>query len=297
MKPADFDYFDPSTVDEVVGLLHQYGFEAKILAGGQSLVPLLNFRLTSPRVIVDINRVKELDYVREVDGKLAIGAITRQRVLETSAAIRSKCGLLTDTAQLVGHPQIRNRGTICGSIAHADPAAELPGAARVLDAELKVVSRDGERIVKAEDFFVTLMTTSLEATELLTEVRFPTLPPRTGWAFEEFAIRHGDFAIVGVTAVVTLDAQGNCSEARIAAIGVAEVPYRDAAVEQLLKGQKISDSLLEEAGNRMAAGTDPSPDLHASANQRKHLLRTFTGKAIRKAAAAAASSGKGDKNA
>ncbi|MBI4455818.1 MAG: xanthine dehydrogenase family protein subunit M [Acidobacteria bacterium] len=284
MKPCNFDYFDPKTLEEVVVLMRQYGSDGKILAGGQSLVPLLNFRLAAPAALVDINKVKELDYVREVNGKLAIGALVRQRVLETSEAIRSKCGLLAETAEFIAHPQIRNRGTVVGSICHADPAAELPAIARALDAEMKVVGPDGERIIKAEDFFVTLMTTSMDPSELMVEVRLPTLGPRTGWAFEEFAIRHGDFAIVGVTAAVTLDEQKNCADARLAAIGVSEVPYRDSKVERLIMGQEISESLLDQAAHQMVEGVEPSTDLHASADQRKHLLRVLTKRALKKAA-------------
>ena len=264
--------------------MQQYGFDAKILAGGQSLVPLLNFRLAIPQVLVDINRIKELDYIREADGMVAFGAIARQSMLETSDLVRSRCGLLADTAELIGHPQIRNRGTVAGSVCHADPGAELPAVARLLDAQMKIVGPAGERIVAADDFFVTLMTTSMEPTEFLTEVRFPALPPRTGWAFEEFTIRHGDFAIVGVTALVTLDERQVCKDVRIAAIGVGEIPHRDRSVEKLFPGQKINDSLLEEASERMAQGTEPSTDLHASAAQRKHLLRVLTKKAVKKAA-------------
>lgn len=292
MKPANFEYFDPTTVEEVVGLTGQYGFDAKILAGGQSLVPLLNFRLATPAVIIDINRVVGLDYVKEVKGRLAIGALARQRVLETSDLIRSKCGLLADTAELVGHPQIRNRGTICGSICHADPAAELPAVARLLDAQIKVVGPGGARTVPAGEFFVTLMTTCLDPTEVVTEVSFPVLAPKSGWAFEEFTMRHGDFAIVGVAALITLNAQKVCSEARVVAIGVAETPYRDANVEQLLTGQKLTDSLSQEAGKVMAAGAEPSADLHASAAQRKHLLQAMTGKVVQKAAARALANSK-----
>ncbi|MBI2821069.1 MAG: xanthine dehydrogenase family protein subunit M [Acidobacteria bacterium] len=295
MKPAAFEYHDPRTVDETVSLMRQYGFDGKVLAGGQSLVPLLNFRLAAPQALVDINRVEGLDYVKEVDGALAIGAVTRQYALETSELIRSHCGLLAETAQLIGHPQIRNRGTICGSICHADPAAELPAVARALDAEMRVASTEGERVIKAEDFFVTLMTTSMEPTEVLLEVRFPALPPRTGWAFEEFAIRHGDFAIAGVTAVITLDKKNACENVRIAAIGVAETPYRDPSVEQLFQGQKVTESLIEQAGQQMAVVVEPTSDLHASAAQRKHLVGVLTARAVRKAAdrAAASSQGKG----
>ena len=287
MKPPKFDYYDPSTVEEALELLGQYGDDAKILAGGQSLVPLLNFRLARPEVLVDINRVQDLDYVRESNGKLAIGAMTRQRTLEISETVRSKCGVLADTTELIGHPQIRNRGTLGGSIAHADPAAELTAIARALDAEMKIRSREEERTVPAKDFFLSVMTTDLEPSEMLIEVQFPALAAETGWWFEEFVLRHGDFAVVGVIAVVTLDAKEICTDARLAAIGVDEIAFRDPAIEDLLKGEKISDSLLEEVGSQLSEKVNPFDDLHATAQQRKHLAGVLAKRAVRKAAEAA----------
>jgi len=283
MKPPKFDYFDPTTVEEALDLLKEYGEDAKILAGGQSLVPLLNFRLARPQVLVDINRIKDLDYVRENNGTLAIGAMTRQRTLETSEIIRSKCGLLTDAAELIGHPQIRNRGTVGGSLVHADPTAELTAIAKALDARMKIRSSEGERTVGAEDFFVTVMTTALEPSEMLVEIEFPSLAPSAGWAFEEFVLRHGDFAVVGVTAVVTLDAKQTCTELRLAAIGVDETPFRDPELEELLQGQKITDSLLDELAALVSAKVDPFTDLHATAEQRKHLAGVLAKKTIKKA--------------
>ena len=287
MKPPKFDYFDPATVEEALDLLKEYGEDAKILAGGQSLVPLLNFRLARPQVLVDINRIKDLDYVRENNGTLAIGAMTRQRTLETSEIIRSKCGLLTDAAELIGHPQIRNRGTVGGSLVHADPTAELTAIARALDAQMKIRSSEGERTVPAKDFFITVMTTVLEPSELLVEVEFPVLAPSAGWAFEEFVLRHGDFAVVGVTSVVTLDAEQTCTEVRLAAIGVDEIPFRDPEIEELLQGQKITDSLLDEVAAQMSEKVDPFSDLHATAEQRKHLAGVLAKKTIKKAEEAA----------
>ncbi len=283
MKPPKFEYFDPTTVQEALDLLKQYGEDAKLLAGGQSLVPLLNFRLAHPQVLIDINRIKEMDYVREANGKLAIGAMTRQRTLEVSQTIRSKCGLLTDSAELIGHPQIRNRGTVGGSLAHADPTAELTAIAKALDADMKIRSHEGERTIPAMDFFVTVMTTALEPSEMLVEIQFPSLAPSAGWAFEEFVLRHGDFAVVGVTAIVTLDGQQKCTSARLAAIGVDETPFRDPEIEELLQGEKITDPLLEEVANRMSQGVDPFTDLHASAEQRKHLAGVLAKKALIKA--------------
>lgn len=295
MKPAKFEYRDPDSVEEALDLLKQYGGDAKILAGGQSLVPMMNFRLASPEVLIDINKLKDLDYVREVDGKLAIGALTRQTTLEFSESVRSKCGLLADAAELIGHPQTRNRGTVGGSIVHADPTAELTAIARALDAEMVIRSKEGERTDSAEEFFVSVMTTNLEPEEMLVEVRFPVLSSETGWAFEEFVLRHGDFAVVGVTTVVTLDSNEVCTDARLAAIGVDETAFRDPALEEILKGEKITDAALEEVAHLLSAKVDPFDDLHASAAQRKHLVGVLAKRALRKAADMALQNLQGEK--
>ncbi len=295
MKPAKFEYQDPDSVEEALDLLKQYGGDAKILAGGQSLVPMMNFRLASPEVLIDINKLKDLDYVREVDGKLAIGALTRQTTLEFSESVRSKCGLLADAAELIGHPQTRNRGTVGGSIVHADPTAELTAIARALDAEMVIRSKEGERTDSAEEFFVSVMTSNLEPEEMLVEVRFPVLSSETGWAFEEFVLRHGDFAVVGVTTVVTLDSNEVCTDARLAAIGVDETAFRDPALEEILKGEKITDAALEEVAHLLSAKVDPFDDLHASAAQRKHLVGVLAKRALRKAADMALQNLQGEK--
>lgn len=295
MKPAKFEYRDPDSVEEALDLLKQYGGDAKILAGGQSLVPMMNFRLASPEVLIDINKLTDLDYVREVDGKLAIGALTRQTTLEFSESVRSKCGLLADAAELIGHPQTRNRGTVGGSIVHADPTAELTAIARALDAEMVIRSKEGERTDSAEEFFVSVMTSNLEPEEMLVEVRFPVLSSETGWAFEEFVLRHGDFAVVGVTTVVTLDSNEVCTDARLAAIGVDETAFRDPALEEILKGEKITDAALEEVAHLLSAKVDPFDDLHASAAQRKHLVGVLAKRALRKAADMALQNLQGEK--
>ena len=295
MKPAKFEYKDPHSVEEALDLLKQYGWDAKILAGGQSLVPMMNFRLASPEILIDINKLQDLDYIKETDGKLAIGALTRQTTLEFSDTVKSRCGLLADATELIGHPQTRNRGTVGGSIVHADPTAELTAIAKALDAEMVIRSKDGERTDSAEDFFVSVMTTNLEPEELLVEVRFPILPAGTGWAFEEFVLRHGDFAVVGVTAAVTLDANEVCTDARLAAIGVDETAFRDPAVEAILKGEKITDAALEEVGNQLSDKVDPFDDLHASAAQRKHLVGVLAKRAVQKAADLALQNLQGEK--
>ena len=180
MKPAQFEYFDPGTLDEALGLLREHGDDAKVLAGGQSLVPIMNFRLARPKVIVDVNKVPGLDYIREADGMIHIGALTRQRSVETSALVKAKCPLLYDATYWVGHLAIRTRGTVGGTIAHADPAAEYPCVLTALGGEVVIKGQGGEKVVKPEDFFVTFLTTSLQPTEMVTEVRFPKIPPEAG---------------------------------------------------------------------------------------------------------------------
>ena len=221
MKPPSFDYYDPTTVEETVSLLVEHQGEAKILAGGQSLMPLLNMRLARPGVVIDVNRVADLDYIQEEQGGLIIGAMTRQRALERSELVQRLRPLLHAATLCIAHPQIRNRGTFGGSLAHADPAAEYPAVAVALDAELRAVGPNGVRTIKAGDFFTTYLTTALEPTELLTEVRLPAQQERSGWSFLEISRRHGDFALAGVAVTLTLDAAEKCSAARIVLFGVA----------------------------------------------------------------------------
>src|SRR5256714_4344711 len=231
MKPPRFDYVSPRSIDEALGVLARHGDEAKVLAGGQSLVPLLSFRLVRPAYLVDLNDVGGLAGIRVDDGHLAIGAMTRQRAVETSPLVRQRCPLLAEAMPQIGHVQIRNRGTIGGSLAHADPASELPAVIAALDGELVLQSVRGQRVLTPEQFFMTYLTTAAAPDELLVEVRVPVTPPRTGSAFLEVSRRHGDFALVGVAATVTLDEAGVCTAAAIALTGVGPVPLlaRDAA--------------------------------------------------------------------
>ncbi len=287
MKPPPFEFFDPTTAAEAVSLLGQYGGEAKVIAGGQSLVPLLNMRLARPGVLVDINRVAELGYIREVDGALAIGAIARHRAVERSTAVQKLQPLLHAAVCHIAHPQIRNRGTIGGSIAHADPAAELPAACVALGAELRITGPSGERTVKAEDFFITFLTTALGPDELLTEVRLPALPARTGWSFKEVSRRHGDFALAGAAVTLTTDG-GACSDARIALFGVGSTPLRAGQAEQVLKGERPSDSLFEQAAQKASQEIgEPLSDIHASSEFRRHIAMTLTRQALAEAASRA----------
>jgi carbon-monoxide dehydrogenase medium subunit len=288
MKPPPFDYLDPGTAADAVALLKQHEGEAKILAGGQSLMPLLNMRLARPGVLIDLRKVAELDYVREADGGLAIGAMTSKRVVEDSALVKRRQPLLHAATLLIAHPQIRNRGTIGGSLAQADPAAEYPAIAVALDAELRAVGPDGERTINAADFFVTYLTTALEPTELLTEVRWPTLDARTGWSVQEISRRHGDFAMAGVAVTVALESSGHCKGARIVLFGVGPTPVRAREAEQIVNGNKPDEKLLEQAGQQVSKEIDePLSDIHASAEYRRHLAGVLTRRALAEAVARA----------
>jgi len=287
VKPPRFEYWAPTSVDEALGLLAEHGEGAKVLAGGQSLVPLLNFRLVRPAHIVDLNEIPGLGYIREEDGWLVIGGMARQRALETSALVRERCPLLADALPQIGHVQIRNRGTIAGSLAHADPAAELPAVVAALEGELVVRSRAARRVVNPAAFFTSYLTTSLDPAELLVEVRVPVTPPRTGTAFVEVSRRHGDFALVGVAVTLTVDGAGVCTKSAIALTGVGPTPVvaRDAA--QTLVGATPTPEAFEEVGRRVSALVNPDSDLHASSEYRKHVAGVLARRALTRAAARA----------
>lgn len=284
MKPPPFEYHDPATLEEALDLLRHYGGEAKILAGGQSLMPLLNFRLARPTALVDINRIGALAYIRSENGQLRLGAMTRQRAIEFSAVVRERVPLLGGATAWVGHLPIRTRGTIGGSLAHADPSAEYPAVATALDAELVVRGPRGERVLGPEEFFQTYLTTALAPEEMLVEVRLPIPPQGSGWAFEEFSRRHGDFAIVGIAAVLDADA-GRCQAARLAAAGAGPKPIRLREAEQILEGEELNERTMEAAASRAAELVEPESDIHASGEYRRHLTRVLTRRAIRQAAA------------
>jgi CO/xanthine dehydrogenase FAD-binding subunit len=270
----------PRSVEEAVELLGQHGDEAKVLAGGQSLVPLMNLRLAAPGVLIDINRIADLAYVRPWDGGIAIGALTRQHAAERAPEIQDRVPILRDACRLIGHAPIRHRGTVGGNLAHADPASELPAVSVALEAELTVTSKAGSRVVAAEQFFVDALTTALKPDELLTEVRVPGLPARTGGAFLEIARRQGDYALAGAGALVTLDEAGRCQRARVALCGAGPTPIRAREAEQALEGQQPGPALFDEAADRAAAATDPPSDVQASAAFRRRLARYNTRQAI-----------------
>ncbi len=283
MKPSAFEYFAPNTVEEALDLLERYGDEAKILAGGQSLIPIMNFRLGRPEVLIDINRIKELDYIREEGDELVIGALTRERDLELSPLVQEKCPILSKAISFIGHVPIRNRGTIGGSLVHADPSSEIPTTICGLDAEMRMVGPSGERTLKPEEFFLTYLTTSLDPSEILVEVRIPTLPQSAGWSFTELSRRSGDFAIVAVASILFMGDGDLCEEARISLGGVAPTPVRAEEAEELLSGQKITETLIEKMGQEAVDATDAEPDYHASAEYRRDMARVFVQKGLREA--------------
>jgi carbon-monoxide dehydrogenase medium subunit len=276
------EYEAPATVAEAVHLLAEHQDEASVLAGGQSLIPLLALRLARPAVLIDINGLSELSEVSVTDGWTAIGALTREYVAEESEMVAGSVPLLAAALPLIGHEAIRSRGTIGGSLAHADPAAELPAVARALDAEFVVRSRPGDRVIQAADWFEGYLATARRPDEILVEVRFPTAGPGTGVAFQEVARRHGDFAIVGLAVSLTL-ADGAISDTRLAFSGVADVPVRAADAEDLLVGNRPSPELFEEAARRATAGLDPPADLHGSSEYRKKIAATLVRRGLQAA--------------
>ena len=284
MKPPKFDYYDPRSLDEALALLDRHSDDAKVLAGGQSLMPLLNMRLARPSIVVDINQIEELNYVRASDSGIAIGAIARQRALQTEKLIAERVPILREGAYYIAHPQIRSRGTICGSIAHADAAAELPALALALDAEMILTSAKAARTVGAKAFFQSFFTTALKANEILTEVRFPAPPKDSAWSVLEISRRHGDFAIAGIIAGLVLESNREViAHARLVYFGVGATPIRVTAAEEALIGQAASESAFEAAAQSAKQGIDPTSDIHATEEYRRALAATLTKRALRAA--------------
>jgi CO/xanthine dehydrogenase FAD-binding subunit len=284
MKPPRFHYCAPRILDDALLLLEQQGDEIKVLAGGQSLVPLLNMRLASPTNLLDINRITELNYIQPEDNYLAIGATTRQCQVERSALIQEKHPFLIEAIWHIGHMQIRNRGTVVGSLAHADPAGELPALLTCLDGTLLLQSSVGERLLSTDAFFHGYLETALEVDEMVVEARFPWVDPRAGWAFQEFARRSGDFALVGAAAVLTPAEDGTCQTARIAYAGVAGAPVRARAVELVLQGHMLDEQTLSRAGEvaREVVTSDMS-DIHATVEYRRVLTAELTRRVLQAA--------------
>jgi carbon-monoxide dehydrogenase medium subunit len=291
MKPASFDYIAADSLDMAIAALAAAGADAKIIAGGQSLVPMLNFRLLRPSILVDINRIPGLAFIVETDNDIRIGALTRHHQLEMSPVIARHLPVLSCAITHVAHLAIRNRGTIGGSLSHGDPAAELPMMALLLDAELHIASASGKRTVAAPDFFLDALTVDLAGSDIVTEIALPKLPPQTGWGFEEVARRHGDFALAAVAATLTMSG-GAIAQARIALTGVGATALRAAAAGALLVGHVLEPGLISRVIDAVRAAIEPETDLHASADYRRHLAGVLTGRALaaawRRAAASAA---------
>ncbi len=283
MKPPPFSYHDPRTVGDVVELLGRLP-NAKLLAGGQSLMPMLNMRFVLPDHVIDLNRVDGLSFIREADGALEIGGMTRQRDLEFSDVVARRCPLMAQAIRLVGHRQTRNRGTLGGSLCHLDPSAELVSVAAALDATVLVAGPGGQREIAFAEFPVAFMTPSIEPDELLTAVRFPIWPKGHGWAFIEFARRHGDFAIVSAGALLVEDAAGKIQRAAVVIGGMGMVPIRAVELERALIGQVPDDRLLREACESCRK-LDAIEDVHAPASYRQHLASVLSRRALEQARA------------
>ncbi|MBI4465311.1 MAG: xanthine dehydrogenase family protein subunit M [Acidobacteria bacterium] len=291
MFPASFEYVRAKSLSEAAQFLNEHPDSAKVLAGGQSLIPLLKLRLAAPQYVLDIGRLPELQQIRETDGVLEIGALVRHAELERSDVLKRFCPLLPETAAEIGDIQVRNRGTLGGSLAHADPAGDFPAAALALEARLTATSVAGQRIIAAEDFFVTLMTTALRPNEILTSIQVPKLRPRTGSAYRKMHQPASGFAIVGVASVVSLDAAGKVEQVRVGITGVGLVPYRARRVEERLRGKLPTAQEIASASAEATEGTErvePLSDMHASGEYRQELARLYTQRSLLKAVERAA---------
>jgi carbon-monoxide dehydrogenase medium subunit len=280
MKPAPFDYHRAESFQHACELLSAAGEDSKILAGGQTLIAMLNFRLARPKVLVDVSNIADRNQVLSDNGSIRIRATTVQRFAELSAPVRERLPLLSYAIKHIAHFQIRNKGTIGGNLANADPASELPAMSLVLDAEFEILSLEGTRTVPALEFFVTSMTTAIGANEVLTSIRFQVPPAGSGWGFHEMVRRSGDYALSGSSAVITLDAAGKCNRARVALFGVASTPVRSQSAEGVLIGQSYSSELLQAAAREIQSDIDPESDVHVTAEYRRSVAETLTVRAL-----------------
>lgn len=286
MFPAKFDYHAPTSLDEAIKLLDQGNGDVKVLAGGHSLLPLMKLRLAQPSALIDITRIEGLSGIRVEGDTVVIGALTTHEMLENSPELRQRLPIISECASVIGDLQVRNRGTIGGSLAHADPAGDLPAVVLALDAEIVARGPRGERTIKASDFFVDMLTSALEPNEILTQIRIPALPPNTGTAYLKFDHPASHYALCGVAAVLTVQG-GTIADARVGITGVGPKAYRASGVEAALKGQPANAETFAKAAEKAAEGVDPLDDLHASAEYRAHLARVFTRRALEKAASRA----------
>lgn len=287
MIPANFDYFAPSTVDEALRLLAEHGDDAKVLSGGQSLIPVLKLRLAQPGVVIDIGRIAELDFIKVENNTVRIGALVTHAALKDAAEVRKLCPLMSECAAQIGDPQVRNRGTLAGSLVHADPAADWPAAMLALGAEVVARSASGERVIKAEDFFVDMLTTALEPGEIVTEVRVPVPAQPRAMAYLKVPQAASGFAVIGVAAQLTLDG-GKIKEARVGVTGLAPKAFRASSVEAALIGQPFDEVTIKAAAEKAdAEASDAMDDIHASGQYRRHLAKVYAGRAVKAAAARA----------
>ncbi len=287
MIPATFEYHAPTSVAEAARLLAQYGEGAKLLAGGHSLLPLMKLRLARPQALIYLGKISTLSYISEADGGLAIGAMTTYHQLETSDLVKRRAPVLAEAAGAVADVQVRNMGTIGGSLSHADPAGDLPAVALALGAQMVTSSTQEHRTINADDFFVDLFTTALRPTEILSEIRVPALPARTNTAYATLANKASHYAVVGVAAVVTLDSSGVCQSARVAITGAGPKAVRATEAEAALRGKGLDDAAIRAAAQKAGSGIEFNSDVHASAEYRAHLTTVYAERAIRAAASRA----------
>jgi carbon-monoxide dehydrogenase medium subunit len=280
MIPPAFEYLRPNTIPEAIAFLQQYGDDAKILSGGQSLIPMMKFRLARPGHLIDINRISGLDYIKEEGGYLKIGGLTREAELEHSALIREKYPILFDTSRVIADPQIRNMATLAGNLAHGDPANDHPATMMALGAQIVATGPQGERVIPVESFFIALFTTDLQHDEIVTEIRIPTPPPKSGGAYLKLERKVGDFATAAVAAQVTVDGQGLCQKAGIALTNVGATPIKATKAEEFLKGKKLDDANIAQAAQLASEAAQPSSDLRGPEEYKRGLVKELTKRAL-----------------
>jgi len=283
MIPRSFEYFSPRTLDEAIALLQKLGPEAKLLSGGQSLIPMMKLRLVSPEYIVDINRIPGLDYISESDGHLKIGALAREHQLESSETVQTKFPIIADTAKVIADPLVRNQATVCGNLAHGDPANDHPATMLALGATVVATGPKGQREISIDDFFPGLFTTALEAEEILTEIRVPIPPPKSGGAYLKLERKVGDFATAGVAVQITLDDAGACKRAGIGLTNVGFTPIKAKQTEALLTGKKLDEATIQQAAEMAASESQPIDDIRGSAEYKRDLVRVLTTRALTRA--------------
>ena len=283
MIPPSFEYLQPKTIPEAIAMLQQHGDAAKILSGGQSLIPMMKLRLARPGFLIDINRISGLSHIKEEGGYLKIGGLTREAELEASPVVRSKYPIIIDTAHVIADPQVRNLATVGGNLAHGDPANDHPATMIALDAQIVASGPKGERIIPIENFFVSLFTTALQPDEILTEIRIPFLPPRSGGAYFKLERKVGDFATAAVAVQLTLDGQGACQKAGIGLTNVGATPVKARKAEDFLRGKKLDDATIKQAGQLASDEAEPSADLRGPVEYKKGLVRELAKRALTRA--------------